>query len=137
MKRTGSRLCKLDHHDFISIFLSYTATDESIIYLDLDSGVVKSCHHAVFDEAWYLQPTQPPAAQLLYDLGLEAETEPMTTLGPVQTTPPGIVTPITVSWPPPLTELHNKGLVKITCGHLLPRVCMHCWGLYCADGTVR
>ncbi len=39
----------------------------------MTSGVVKRLHHAVFDEAWYLQPSQPPAAQLLYDLGLEDE----------------------------------------------------------------
>ena len=42
------------------------------MYLDTTSGIVKTCHHAVFDEAWYLQPTRPPAAQLLYDLGIEA-----------------------------------------------------------------
>jgi hypothetical protein len=107
VKRTGSRRCKLDRHDFTGIFLGYTATDQNIIYLE-DSGIVKSCHHAVFDEAWYHQPTRPPAAQLLYDLGLEAETDPMTTSGPVQPTPPGTVTPITVPWPPPLTELLNK-----------------------------
>jgi hypothetical protein len=39
----------------------------------MDSGLVKSSHHAVFDEAWYMQPHRPPAAQLLYDLGLEPE----------------------------------------------------------------
>ncbi len=77
MKRTGSRRCKLDRHDFKGIFLGYTATDQNIIYLDLDSGVVKSSHHAQFDEAWYLQPTRPPAAQLLYDLGVLPETEPL------------------------------------------------------------
>jgi hypothetical protein len=63
----------------------------------------------VFDKAWYLQPTRPPAAQLLYDLGLEAETEPMTDSGPVQPIPPGTVTPITVPWPPPPTQLLTKG----------------------------
>jgi hypothetical protein len=65
VKRTGSCQCKLDHHDFKGIFLGYTATDQNIIYLDLDSGVVKSSHHAQFDKAWYLQPKRPPAAQLL------------------------------------------------------------------------
>jgi hypothetical protein len=108
VKRTGSRQCKLDRHDFTGIFLGYTATDQNIIYLNLDSGVVKSCHHAVFDEAWYLQPTRPPAAQLLYDLGLEAETEPMMHSDPVLPIPPGTVTPITVPWPPPLPQLLNK-----------------------------
>jgi hypothetical protein len=72
IKRTGNRRAKLDRHDFSGIFLGYTSTDQNIIYLDLDSGLVKRSHHALFDEAWYLQPSQPPAAQLLYDLGLEA-----------------------------------------------------------------
>ena len=63
----------------------------------------------MFDEAWYLQPTRPPAAQLLYDLGLEAETEPMMNSDPVLPIPPGTVTPITVPWPPPLTQLLTKG----------------------------
>jgi hypothetical protein len=34
------------------------------------SGRVKTSHHAQFDEAWYLQPSRPPAPQLLYDLGV-------------------------------------------------------------------
>ena len=37
--------------------------------------MVKTSHHAVFDEAWYLQPSRPPAAQLLYDMGMEVDTE--------------------------------------------------------------
>ena len=47
--------------------------DQNIKYLDTTSGIVKTSHHAMFDEAWNLQPMWPPAAQLLYDLGLEAE----------------------------------------------------------------
>jgi hypothetical protein len=68
---SGKRRAKLDHHDFTLIFLGYAATNQNIIYLDLNSGMVKTSHHAQFDEAWYLQQTRPPAAQLLYDLGLE------------------------------------------------------------------
>ncbi len=75
VKRTGSRRSKLDRHDFKGIFLGHTATDQNIVYLDLDSGLVKSSHHAQFDEAWYLQPKRPPAAQLLYDLGVLPETD--------------------------------------------------------------
>ncbi len=37
----------------------------------MTSGVVKQSHHAVFDEASYLQPLHPPATQLLYNLGLK------------------------------------------------------------------
>ncbi len=62
VKRTGTRRCKLDRHDFTGVFLGYTATNKNILYLDLDLGVVKSCHHAIFDEAWYMQPSRPPAA---------------------------------------------------------------------------
>jgi hypothetical protein len=51
VKQTGTRRCKLDRHNFTGIFLGYTATDQNILYLDLDSGIVKSCHHAIFDEA--------------------------------------------------------------------------------------
>jgi hypothetical protein len=94
VKRTGSRRCKLDRHDFTGIFLGYTATDQNIVYLDLDSGIVKTCHHAVFDEAWYLQATRPPAAQLLYDLGLESESEFVSIDG----------VPPTAPWPPPLSS---------------------------------
>jgi hypothetical protein len=41
----------------------------------MDSGLVKCSHHAQFDEAWYLQNNRPPAAQLLYDLGLEVDSD--------------------------------------------------------------
>jgi hypothetical protein len=73
VKCSGDRRAKFDRHDFTGIFLGYTATDHNIVYLDLDSGIVKHSHHATFDEAWYLQRARPPAAQLLYDLGLEAD----------------------------------------------------------------
>jgi hypothetical protein len=108
VKRTGSRRCKLDRHNFTGIFLGYTATDQNITYLNLNSGTVKTCHHAIFDKAWYLQPTRPPAAQLLYDLGLEAETEFMLCQGPLHPTTPGTITPISVPWPPLLGTILNE-----------------------------
>jgi hypothetical protein len=40
--------------------------------MDIDSGQVKSSHHAFFDEAWYMQQSRPPAAQLLFDCGIVA-----------------------------------------------------------------
>ena len=44
----------------------------NIRYLDLDSGIVKVSHHATFDEAWYTYVgKRPPAAQFLYDLGIQ------------------------------------------------------------------
>ena len=100
VRQSGSRWCKLDRHDFTGIFLGYTATDQNIMYLDTTSGIVKTCHHAVFDEAWYLQPTRPPAAQLLYDLGIEAEAESVSIHGPLQPTPQGTISPVTIPWPP-------------------------------------
>ena len=72
------------------------ATNMNIIYLDTTSGVVKTTHHAVFDEAWYLQDSRPPAAQLLYDLGLEADDSP--TAHPASPTPPPAILPL--PWPP-------------------------------------
>ncbi len=38
---------------------------------NISSGVVKSSHHAVFDECWFHQPWRPSVAQLLYDLGTQ------------------------------------------------------------------
>lgn len=73
VKVTGKRNAKLDRHDFSGIFIGYTATDDNIRYIDTNSGVTKSSHHAVFDEAWYLQPRRPPMAELLYEMGMEEE----------------------------------------------------------------
>ena len=44
--------------------------------------LVKESGHAVFDEAWYMQPFCPLAAQLLYDLELEAEDCMVSEIGP-------------------------------------------------------
>ena len=51
VKRTGDCRSKLDKHDFSGLFLGYTSTDQNIRYLDLNSGITKTCHHATFDEA--------------------------------------------------------------------------------------
>ncbi len=85
MKCTGVRRSKLDRHDFTGIFLGYTGSDHNIQYLDFESGIVKETHHAAFDEAWYMQPSRPTAAQLLYDLGLEADDSQVSEIGPVHT----------------------------------------------------
>jgi hypothetical protein len=73
VKRTGKRRSKLDKHAFSGIFLGYTATDENIHYIDVNTRIVKTSHHAIFDEAWYLQPKCPPFAQMLFDVGLEPD----------------------------------------------------------------
>jgi hypothetical protein len=70
------------------------------MYLDTTTGIVKKCHHAIFDEAWYLQPHRPPSAQLLYNLGLEAESNFVLLDGLLFPTPIGLVSPVTVTWPP-------------------------------------
>jgi len=49
--KTGKRRAKLDRHDFAGTFLGYTATEKNIRYIDVNSGVTKACHHAVFDKA--------------------------------------------------------------------------------------
>jgi hypothetical protein len=71
VRQIGDRWAKLDHHHFDGIFIGFTATNQNIHYINVTSGVVKRSHHAVFDKAWYLQPSRPPTAQLLYTLGLE------------------------------------------------------------------
>jgi hypothetical protein len=55
--QNGKQRAKLNHHHFDGIFIGYTATDQNIRYIDVTSGVVKRLHHAVFNEAWYLQPS--------------------------------------------------------------------------------
>eukprot|EP00986_Skeletonema_menzelii_P015723 scaffold12494_cov159-Skeletonema_menzelii.AAC.1 len=75
VRRPGHKRAKLDKHDYRGIFLGYTATDKNVRYFDLDSGVEKSSHHCVFDEAWYLHHQRPPAAQHLYDLGFIDESD--------------------------------------------------------------
>ena len=97
IKRTGDRRSKLDCHDFRGIFLGYASTDQNICYLDIDIGLVKCSHHAQFDEAWYLQPSRPPAAQLLYDLGLEADDEPPSSDDNEEG---NVITLIPAPWPP-------------------------------------
>jgi hypothetical protein len=100
VKRSGSRQSKLDQHDFKGIFLGYSATDHNIVYLDLDSGVVKRSHHAKFDEAWYLQQSRPPAAQLLYSLGMAPDDVSFSANGVVPE-PPSTQTfdsPVQLTW---------------------------------------
>ena len=73
----------------------------------MDSSIVKQSHHATFDEAWYLQPACPPAAQLLYDLGLKADDVEIS-LGDLESD--GLLPPVCpsasdqVPWPPFLAQ---------------------------------
>jgi hypothetical protein len=107
IKQSGIRQCKLDCNDFTGIFLGYTAMTQNIIYLDLTSGIKKSCHHAIFDEAWYpLKATRPPAAQLFYDLGLETDTDFVSIHGPLIPTAVGTLERISVPWPPTCLTTH-------------------------------
>jgi hypothetical protein len=101
VKQSGDRRSKLDRHDFTGIFLGYTASDHNIRYLDMDSGLVKSSHHAVFDEDWYMQPHRPPAAQLLYDLGLEPKDRMVSENGPADAFNNAL-------YPPSVTMMVNK-----------------------------
>ena len=101
---TGTRRAKLDRHNFRGIFLGYTATDQNVIYMDIDSGWVKTSHHAFFDEAWYMQQSHPPAAQLLFDCGIVALED--LTPPPSQTDPPPPIYPtINCAAGPLLTDL--------------------------------
>jgi hypothetical protein len=107
VKQSGKRRSKLDCHDFKGLFLGYTATDQNIVYLDLDRGIVKQSHHAQFNEAWYLQDSRPPAAPLLYDLGVTDDAATYTASGVLYDESvvldfclPGTIEQIQVPWPP-------------------------------------
>jgi hypothetical protein len=106
VKRSGSRRSKLDRHNFKGVFLGCMAIDQKIIYLDLNSGVVKLSHHVQLNEAWYLQSTRPPAAQLLYDLGILPEDNSLvnnSSAGDViclAYSTPGSISPVEIPWPP-------------------------------------
>jgi hypothetical protein len=116
VKQAGTRRGKLDHNDFTGIFVGYTAADQNVKYIDLTTGLVKTSHYAQFDEAWYLQPSRPPAAQLIYDLGHELDNEgsnkdPAYQI-PIEITPPAFfndaplpptapATPAKKDWRPP------------------------------------
>ena len=97
VERTSDRRSKLDRHNFHGIFLGYASTDQNILYLDLDTGLVKRSHHAQLDKVWYLQPSCPHAAQLLYDLGLEADDDTPSLDDPVED---NIITVLPAPWPP-------------------------------------
>ena len=64
-------------------------------------------HHTKFDEAWYLQQSRPPAAQLLYSLGVAPEEVSCSADGIKPVTKmesdfriPGTVEKVVVPWPP-------------------------------------
>ena len=87
---------------------------QNIRYIDLTSGIVKTSHHADFDEAWYLQPSRPPAAQLLYDIGLKPDDrsdDATNVLPPLETTTPitpsNLLTLSYVVWHPPMIWRHQ------------------------------
>ena len=92
VRKTGERSAKLDLHAYHGIFIGYSATDKNIRYIDLDSGVVKTCHHAVFDEAWYTQPRRPPTAQHLYSIGLSTTEQVTEDRLPVPSSPSSLQT---------------------------------------------
>ncbi len=126
IKMSGIRRGKLDRQDFKGTFLGYTATDNNIVYLDLNSSIVKRCHHAQFDEAWYLQNTRPPAAQLLYNIGIAPDPASYSEAGVVTLPivsdyhPVGSVDKIKVPWPPMPPSVTAKPVPDMCIGLPLP-----------------
>jgi hypothetical protein len=95
VRKSGECQAKLDYPHFDGIFIGYTTTDQNIWYIDVNSGLVKRSHHAVFDEAWYLQPLWTLAVQLLYDLRLQEDDKPVNpTLLPDSPLPPAPFPPL-------------------------------------------
>jgi hypothetical protein len=83
--------------------------DQNNVDLDTTSGIIKSCHHAIFDKAWYLQRSRPPAAQLLYNLGLEAESNFVSINSILHPTSIETISPVNVTWPPTPPVQSKKG----------------------------
>ncbi len=106
VKQAGNPAGKLNRNNFTGVFLGYLATSQNVQYIDLTSGIVKTSHHADFDEACYLQPHRPPAAQPLYNLGLEYEDDGNTDKLQEQTASP---TDLKAPWPPCLPLPLSKG----------------------------
>ena len=50
VKHSGKRQAKLDKHRFKGIFIGYSTTIANVRYLDLQSGLEKTCGHTAFDE---------------------------------------------------------------------------------------
>ena len=46
VKRSGDPRAKLDCHDFTGIFLGLADTDSNVRYIDINTGIVKTSHHA-------------------------------------------------------------------------------------------
>jgi hypothetical protein len=60
--------------ELTKIFMrTFANEDGGFIQCDQGGELASSTNHAVFDEAWYLQPVCPPKAQLLYDMGMEQD----------------------------------------------------------------
>jgi hypothetical protein len=84
---------------------------------------VKRSHHTQFDKAWYLQPTCPPAAQLLCDLGLEADDVSHITVGTTGSAEDNHIQLLLAPWPP--SPPHNLSestwcVPPLSCITLLP-----------------
>ena len=69
--KTGNRPAKLDNHASEGTFLTFTATDANVYYIDDKTGLVKMGQHVTFDEAHMTVPAgrAPLAAQALQCLG--------------------------------------------------------------------
>ncbi len=93
------------------------AMDNNILYLDVKSSLVKHSHHVQFNKAWYLQLSRPPAAQLLYDLGVEPDKVDFSAMGALMAPPPldfwlpGTVKPIVVLWPPMMPMMASNDCI--------------------------
>ena len=76
VEHNNKRHAKLDKHSFCGIFIGYILTMANVQYIDLRSGLIKTCGHTTFDEAWYCTPNSPTVAHLLYDLLLGEKSKP-------------------------------------------------------------
>ena len=70
-RKPGKRTAKLDTNSYKGYFLGFTATDKNVLYIDEETGRVKTGTHVIFDEAHMSVAASkaPLAAQTLQRLG--------------------------------------------------------------------
>lgn len=75
-RQPNSPRCKLDNHTTQGIFLHFMGDGHNVCYIDTHTGQITIGGSFHFDEAHFMASTQPPAVQLLFDLGLHLPTPP-------------------------------------------------------------
>ena len=78
VRKPGRRPTKLSNHTYSGRFLEFVGTDKNIKYYDVKTKRIKIATHVVFDEAHFSSTNKPPGAVALYNAGVAAESNSIT-----------------------------------------------------------